>query len=73
MKKRNIETRSASGMYNTRIGIYGSTKSLFTHYNPENGDVWGEDIPDGKDENGYQMYGRWVPGDKVKWIDEQAS
>lgn len=66
-----IDKKSSSGIYNTRIGIYNGTKSLFTNYNPANGDVFGEDLPEGKDDSGFTMYGRWVPKDKVEWLDER--
>lgn len=56
-----------AGVFGARRGNWRGTMSVFTHRNPKNGTVWGEDIPVMR---GGRIvgYGAWVPYDEVKFI-----
>lgn len=56
------------GLINARYGYYNGGKYLFTHRNPKTGELWGEDIPVGKNPI---EYGKWVSGDSVRLIYEE--
>ncbi len=56
-------------LYNCRYGFYKGQKHLFTHRDPATGDLWGDDIPVGKNP---VEYGAWVPGDSVRLIWENG-
>ena len=59
-----------SNVYFARYGIYKGQKHIFSHRDPVTGELWGEDIPVGKNPT---EYGRWVPGDSVKIIWDDGS
>lgn len=55
-----------------RWGKHKGRSYYFTHRNPNNGDVWSDDIPITKMIKGKHViveYGMWVPTDKVEWED----
>lgn len=58
--------KNDAGVFNARIGVWNGKKSVFTHRNPKNGKVYGEDLPEPG--NSYQL-GRWVPAEEVVFID----
>lgn len=66
MKKKEVnavkDTRNDGRMLGARYGRYQGKEYLFTHRNPKNGDLYGEDIPDPTSRN---MCGKWVPSDSV--------
>lgn len=51
-------------------GTYRGKTYVFSHRNPETGEVWSDDIPDIQFVNGksVMVYGDWVPFDSVKWV-----
>ena len=51
-------------------GIYGGKTYIFSHRNPQTGDVWSDDIPNMQIINNKPVivYGMWVPFDSVKWV-----
>lgn len=55
-------TKNESGILNARYGRWKGIRSLFTHRNPKNGKVWGEDLPVDS-----VNVGKWVPYDEVEW------
>ena len=66
MKKKEInevkDTRNDDRMLGARYGWYQGKKYLFTHRNPKNGDLYGEDIPIVP---GSLILGKWVSSDSV--------
>lgn len=56
------DTKNDDRMLGARYGRYLGNVYLFTHRNPKNGDLYGEDIPDPMSRN---MNGKWVPSDSV--------
>lgn len=52
-------------------GIYGGQTYIFSHRNPQTGEVWSDDIPVVEFVKGkpVTVYGDWVPFDSVKWVD----
>ena len=52
-------------------GIYGGKTYIFSHRNPQTGEVWSDDIPVVQFINGKKVYfyGAWIPFDSVKWLD----
>lgn len=51
-----------SGVFGARIGVWKGQKSVFTHRNPKNGKIWGEDLRNGND------VGMWVNPEEVRFI-----
>ena len=51
-------------------GIYGGQTYIFSHRNPQTGEVWSDDIPFTQFIGGkpVTMHGMWVPFDSVKWV-----
>lgn len=51
-------------------GIYGGQTYVFSHRNPQTGEVWSDDIPVVQFIRGKKVtyYGMWVPFDSVKWV-----
>lgn len=51
-------------------GIYGGKIYIFSHRNPQTGDVWSDDIPTLQIINNkpVKVYGMWVSFDSVKWV-----
>ena len=45
-----------------QLGMYAGKECVFTHRNPKTDEVWGEDIPNGRE------FGKWVDKRKVKFI-----
>lgn len=66
MKKKEINevkgTRNDDRMLGARYGRYRGKEYLFTHRNPKNGDLYGEDIPIVP---GGLILGKWVSSDSV--------
>lgn len=66
MKKKEInevkDTRNDGRMRGARYGRYRGKEYLFTHRNPKNGDLYGEDIPIVP---GSLILGKWVSSDSV--------
>lgn len=66
MKKKEIsmvkDTKNDDRMLGARYGQYRGHDYLFTHRDPKNGDLYGEDIPVDMSRN---IYGKWVPSDSV--------
>lgn len=66
MKKKEFnavkDTRNSGRMLGARYGWYQGKEYLFTHRNPKNGDLYGEDIPIVP---GCLILGKWVPSDSV--------
>lgn len=58
-----VKVENINRLYNARYGYYKGQKYVFTHRDPDTGELWGEDIPVGKNPT---EYGKWVPGDSVK-------
>lgn len=58
-----VKVPNINNLYNATYGWYKGKRYVFTHRDPETGDLWGEDIPVGQDP---VEYGKWVPGDSVK-------
>ena len=56
------DTRNSDRMLGARYGRYQGKDYLFTHRNPKNGDLYGEDIPV---DTGRNIYGKWVHSDSV--------
>lgn len=56
------DTRNDDRMLGARYGRYQGKDYLFTHRNPKNGDLYGEDIPVDMSRN---IYGKWVHSDSV--------
>lgn len=56
-----------SGMKNAKVGMYNGKPYTFTHRNPKTGELYGEDIPVSSKE--YGVYGKWVPAEKVTFVD----
>lgn len=57
------DTRNDDRMLGARYGRYRGKEYLFTHRNPKNGDLYGEDIP--------IALGCWMPGRSLilgKWV-----
>lgn len=55
-----------AGVKNAKKGIFRNVVSVFTHRNPKNELVWGEDIPVVIDRA--KTYGRWVRPENVVWL-----
>lgn len=55
-----------AGVVNARMGRYNGGTYLFTHRDPSNGKLWGEDIPvwSGKT----LELGAWVNSDQVEFV-----
>lgn len=66
-----VNVPNQSRVYFARYGYYAGGKYTFSHRDPQTGDLWGEDIPVGKNP---VEYGKWVPGDQVRliWTDEEG-
>ena len=66
-----ITVPNESRVFFARYGYYNGGKYTFTHRDPQTGDLWGEDIPVGK--NPIEL-GKWVSGDSVRliWSDEDG-
>lgn len=66
MKKKEVntvkDTRNDGRMLRARYGRYQGKEYLFTHRNPKNGDLYGEDIPIVP---GSLTQGKWVSSDSV--------
>lgn len=66
MKKKEFnavkDTRNDGRMLGARYGRYQGEEYLFTHRNPKNGDLYGEDIPIVPSS---LTHGKWVPSDSV--------
>ena len=66
MKKKEVnavkDTRNDGRMLGARYGRYQGKEYLFTHRNPKNGDLYGEDIPIVL---GSLILGKWVSSDSV--------
>lgn len=62
------KVENEAGVYFARKGHYNGGNYTFTHRDPKTGDLWGEDIPVGKNPI---EYGAWVPGESVRldWGD----
>lgn len=58
-----VAIKNESGVFNARYGMWKGKKYLFTHRNPGNAMLYGEDIP--VKENSNTVYGKWVPSDEV--------
>ena len=52
--------------FTARLGMYDGQLYTFTHRNPSTGELWGEDIPVGRRDNGKPIYGTWVRAEKVR-------
>ena len=63
MRNEEMETKNDSRMLNARYGMYAGQMCLFTHHNPKNGKVYGEDIYTGK-----RTLGAWVPYESVRFV-----
>ena len=68
MKKKEVnaikDTRNDDRMLGARYGRYQGKEYLFTHRNPKNGDLYGEDIPIAP---GSLIHGKWVSSDSVEF------
>lgn len=66
MKKKEVnavkDTRNNDRMLGARYGRYQGKEYLFTHRNPKNGDLYGEDIPIVP---GSLILGKWVSSYEV--------
>ena len=62
------KVENEAGVYFARKGHYNGGNYTVTHRDPKTGDLWGEDIPVGKNPI---EYGAWVPGESVRldWGD----
>lgn len=62
------KVENEAGVYFARKGHCNGGNYTFTHRDPKTGDLWGEDIPVGKNPI---EYGIWVPGESVRldWGD----
>ena len=61
-----VGIKNESGIINARYGYWNGLKCLFTHRDPKNAMLYGEDIL--TKENGKIMYGKWIPSDEVTLI-----
>ena len=66
MKVRFGQVQNDAGVKNARMGHYDGGTYLFTHRNPSNGKIWGEDIPV---KEGSSELGKWVPSDRVEFLN----
>ena len=57
-----------AGVVNARMGHYCGDTYLFTHRNPSNGKVWGENIPVLDFKGRPVELGKWVPSDQVTFV-----
>lgn len=62
-----MRERNSAGVYNARQGHWNGGKYVFTHRNPQSGDLYGEDIPEVSD-SGHKTYGKWVPAEEVTLV-----
>ena len=60
--------RNDAGVYNARKGHYDGGEYIFTHRNPSNGHLWGEDIPNSSDDSNNKSLGKWVPAEEVTLV-----
>lgn len=61
-KMAEVHVPNEAGVFGARYGVWKGYLSVFTHINPKNGKLWGEDILVGG------RFGAWVPKEEVKFI-----
>ena len=54
-----------AGVLTARRGVWRGKEYIFTHRNPANSKIWGEDILNGKG----TALGAWVPSEQVRFVD----
>lgn len=64
-----VKVQNNSNLYNAMYGRYKGKRYVFTHRDPQTGDLWSDDIPVGKNP---VEYGGWVSADSVvlEWDNE---
>lgn len=60
-----VHVPNDAGVFGARRGIWRGKESVFTHRNPKNGKIWGENLPD---HWGSLILGTWVDPKEVKFI-----
>lgn len=60
-----VHVSNEAGVFNARKGVWNGVKSVFTHKNPKNGKMWGEDLPIPF----CKELGKWVNEDEVRFVD----
>lgn len=57
-----VKAANEGNLYNARMGRFKGEESVFTHRDPSNDYIWGEDLSAGREK------GRWVDSRNVEWI-----
>lgn len=60
-----VHVPNESGVFGARIGVWKGLRSVFTHKNPKNGKIWGEDL---HIESMGRDVGMWVNPEEVTFI-----
>ena len=62
-----MKVPNESRVFFARYGYYNGSKYKFTHRDPKTGELFGDDIPVGKNP---VTFGKWVSGESVRLINE---
>lgn len=67
MKRIEVHVPNEAGVLGARRGVWNGCMSVFTHRNPKNGKIWGENIPV-PHYRARTEYGKWVSYEEVKFV-----
>lgn len=65
IKRIEVHVPNEAGVLRARRGVWRGKESVFTHRNPKNGKIWGEDLPDHSNSS---ILGKWVNPEGVTFI-----